>query len=326
MSNDRLLWCDIETFGLVPETDPIIEIGFKITDLDLKTIDDFHCLIWESPAYDKHLLDMIASTDEGEEFVLKMHTDSNLFRDAQKYGISRSESSVLVIDWLRGHGFDKTDPLCGSSVHFDRNFLNYWIFDTETLLSYRNIDVSTIKELCMRFNPAIYAHLDAATQPQKKHRVLSDLDDTIAEFRFYKEEFLLEGDWEVPYLEHDIYLSLIERNRSNLNRKIITVYLPGDEPVPRRLSKKDFTALYGNSERCKCGNPVLTMAFKGAGVCSINCQKKYKGDAPQSNMLPTLMRQCITELESDFHPDEEFSKGVAFATHMMKSVLDGTIA
>jgi oligoribonuclease (3'-5' exoribonuclease) len=123
-NTDRLVWIDLETFGLKAATDPVLEIGFRITDLDLNVVDDFQCVIWESPWFDRDMLAM----------------------------------------W-----YPKIDDLC----------------------SYRVIDVSSIKELCARYNPTVYARLDAETNPAKKHRVLPDMNDTINEFRFYRDNFLI---------------------------------------------------------------------------------------------------------------------------------------
>lgn len=191
---DRLVWVDIETTGLNHMTELVLEIGFRITDLDLETIDDFDVLIWDTPKYDRKLDHMIVNRDD-HAFVLDMHSaeKSGLFEAAQKEGVPEDEAERLVADFLRGHGVgpDTKEPLCGSSVQFDRLFLTEQFPVIHNLFSYRNIDTSSVKELCMRYNPELYAKLEKYTNPKKLHRVLPDLTDTIDEARFYIDNFLM---------------------------------------------------------------------------------------------------------------------------------------
>lgn len=193
-NTDRLIWVDIETFGLNVETDFILEVGFRITDLELETIDDLQVSIWETPGYDKRLEEL--TTDS---WVYKTHTESGLFRACQAEGLTMDEADDRIRTFLSGYGIGKTDnkddkePLCGSSVQFDRSFLAYWLPDVEALFHYRNIDNSTIKELCRRYNRRIYSLLDETVKPEKKHRVLPDLTDTINEFSYYRDNFLWEA-------------------------------------------------------------------------------------------------------------------------------------
>lgn len=199
---DRLVWVDLETFGLNPQTDWIIEIGIRITDLDLETIDDLEVQVWETTKYDHRLADLEGDAlngDAGAKYVLEMHRKSGLWNAAQMNGISVDEATDRVKTFLDGYGvgkFDKPEdkePVCGSSVQFDRNMWIAQMPGIDEIFSYRNIDVSTIKELCRRYNPRVYSLLADATQQKKLHRVLPDLDDTIGEFGFYKDNFLWEA-------------------------------------------------------------------------------------------------------------------------------------
>lgn len=190
---DRFVFVDIETTGLNHMIELVLEIGVRITDRDLETIDDFDVLIWDTPKHDRKIRDLMANPATNA-FVLDMHSDekSGLFTAAQSEGVPEDEAERLVADFLRGHGVgpDTKEPMCGSSVQFDRLFLAEQFPVIHNLFSYRNIDTSTIKELCMRLNPKVYEQLEKYTSPQKRHRVLPDLTDTIDELGFYRDNFL----------------------------------------------------------------------------------------------------------------------------------------
>lgn len=187
---DRFIFVDLETMGLNPENDPVIELGFRIVDSEsLKTIDDFEVQIWDSPYFDQ-------KWENVSEYVKDMHQKSGLYVDgvAQPRGAVTPKIALeMSLDWLHGYGVTKEEPLCGSSVQFDRSMLKEQYPDIHDLFSYRNIDISTLKELCRRLNPDVYERLEEVAPAKKLHRALSDLEDTIAEFRFYRDEFLI---WE----------------------------------------------------------------------------------------------------------------------------------
>ena len=191
-NTDRMVWIDLETFGLKPAMDPILEVGLKITDLELNVIDDFHALCWDSPWYDQLFRALVIQAEAGgDRLVLDMHTQSGLWDAANATGEPMAIVEANVLHWMEGHGIDRGDPLCGSSVHFDRSFLAMWMSEVNETFSYRIIDNSSTKELCIRLNPTVYARLDKEVIPRKIHRSLPDLDDTIEEYRFYKENFLV---------------------------------------------------------------------------------------------------------------------------------------
>lgn len=187
MSEDRFVFVDVETFGLNPTTDFIIEVGFVIIDTELAVIDDFQTCVWDSPSYDGRL----EALRQGEDkFVLDMHDKSGLWLDAQRTGLVVADAIEKATTWLNGHGVDESDPLCGSSVQFDRSMLAAQMPAIEQRFSYRNIDISTLKELAKRLNPRIAEKLDESTHPKKLHRVLPDLRDSINELAYYCDNFL----------------------------------------------------------------------------------------------------------------------------------------
>lgn len=189
---DRMVWVDLETFGLDPETDPIIEVGLRVTDLEGRKIDhDYQGIIW-SEYHDVRLATMEASANGGneqEKLVLDMHTKSGLWDDAMNQGKSWDTVLDEIGAWLKNTGTEGL-PMCGSSVHFDRKFLYETMQEVEEAFHYRNVDISTLKELCASINPAVYAKLAVLTTPKKRHRVIDDLDDTIEEYKFYLDNFL----------------------------------------------------------------------------------------------------------------------------------------
>lgn len=188
MITDRLVWCDIETTGLDPETDLVLEMGFVITDLNLNVIDDYSTTVWDTPTYDQKWAAMKESGKD--QFVVEMHEKSGLISQATMLGATPVCAAQEVGDWLSGHGVrGAEEPLCGSSVHFDRTFLvrEPYAVQINTRFTYRNVDVSSIKELCAAYAPDVTESLPPA---RKLHRVLSDLEDTINEFRHYMTHFV----------------------------------------------------------------------------------------------------------------------------------------
>jgi oligoribonuclease len=185
---DRFIWCDIETSGLIPETGLILEIGFIITDTEFNEIDANAWTVWDTPTYDDFKFD---------SFILNMHGDtgSGLITDARGSGWTLKDVKEDVLTWLHGHGIkNNKEPMCGSSVHFDQMWLLHHMPEVANQFHYRHIDTSTVKELCRRLNPSLYAKLDKYTTKRELHRVLPDLEDTISEAKFYSENFLIVGD------------------------------------------------------------------------------------------------------------------------------------
>lgn len=199
VADTRFVWADIETTGLLPMSEDVLEVGFRITDMDLNTLDEFDVLIWEPGFYDRKLKNLryaAESGDKGAEYVLEMHNKSGLWDLARTEGMTLEDGEREILAWLASHGMNPTvpmgerDPICGNSIQFDRGFLVEAFPGVLDCFSYRNVDVSTLKELCRRLNPSVYARLGEYAPRQEKHRALADLDDSIAEFRFYRDNFL----------------------------------------------------------------------------------------------------------------------------------------
>lgn len=184
----ELLWVDVETTGLNHQKDVVLEVGFVLTDKwgDLCS-DPFRYIVkddsqkaWEAR---KGMIDLVR----------KMHSDSGLLTalDTEpSYGAAWIGNQV--VDQLKVYGVaDKTILLAGSTVEFDKGFIEQIMPSLTSVLHYRTVNVSSVKELCRKFNPRIYSQLDNATKPLKEHRVLPDIADSIKELQFYLDEFLI---------------------------------------------------------------------------------------------------------------------------------------
>lgn len=200
----RIVWVDIETTGLSHLTDVIVEVGIRITDADLKTIDEYDVTVWDSPYYDRKFEELITRAEAGEtgpNIVLDMHNKSRLWDSARGEGLTPADAEQGVIDFLEGHGVPAEKlPMAGSSVHFDRMMITEQMPALAKCFGHRNIDVSSIKELCKILNPELYSKLDKYGPPKsEKHRALDDLTDTINECAWYAENFLYVTSTEISY-------------------------------------------------------------------------------------------------------------------------------
>lgn len=184
---ERFIWIDIETTGLEVEECELLEIGFRITTPELDLITEKDWVIW--PGVD-------LTEENTDAFIWNMHTKSGLIEDVNNVGQALSDIETDIFEWLKEQEVSREDPLCGSSVQFDRRFFEYNMKDAHELFSYRNVDISTVKELCRRLNPSLYSKIDSDRNTSKRelHRVLPDLQDTCSEAGFYFDNFLYLGD------------------------------------------------------------------------------------------------------------------------------------
>jgi oligoribonuclease len=185
---DYLVWVDTETFGLYPDRDPIIEVGLCVTDLDLEIIEGINQIKVWSGLHEGRLAAARRSSYVGDDWVVKTHTQNMLLSEAVTDGVPMHEAEEFLIDSLPEQY--KGLPLCGSTIDFDRNMLRAQMPNLEKLFHYRSINISSLKELCKRYNPPVYKKLSWFVDKQEKHRVEPDLHDTLAEANYYIDEFL----------------------------------------------------------------------------------------------------------------------------------------
>lgn len=187
------VWVDLETTGLSTEFDVPLELGIVLTDKWGGVIAEESWLIWEGTTHWKLAMDNAVVT----EVVNKMHLKSKLWTDLNtKETVTCRQAEEYALNFLDNNNVKHGDlPMCGSSIGFDRSFLSVYMPNLERNFHYRNIDVSTLKLLCMDLNPEMYAKMDSHyPNPLKMHRVIPDCYDTIAEYKFYVENFLWVGE------------------------------------------------------------------------------------------------------------------------------------
>jgi oligoribonuclease len=191
MLKPEMLWIDLETTGLRADSCVPLELGLTLTDKWGAQLGSWKTLIWESS-----FVDYKARTDN---FVINMHTENGLWDDLGKFAVrTRLEAARQAVTWLESHGVEKfTLPMCGSSIgSLDRPFAIEHLHELHEFFHYRNIDVSTVRELCRLLNPTLLEKIeeDLADKYQVKHRVLEDIQDSITLYRALYENFLFLED------------------------------------------------------------------------------------------------------------------------------------
>ncbi len=175
-----LAWIDLEMTGLDPDRHVIVEIATLLTDDNLTVIAEGPDLVVHATA---------AELAEMDQVVQQMHTRSGLLAAIQASSISLEEAGLLTLDFLRAHIPEAlTVPLCGNSIGTDRRFLAAHLPEVEAWFHYRSVDVSTVKELCRRWYPAVLA---AAPPKGEAHRAMDDIRESIAEMAYYRERIFL---------------------------------------------------------------------------------------------------------------------------------------
>lgn len=173
---DRLVWIDLEMTGLDPEQERIIEMATLITDSDLN-------LVAEGPVIAVHQPDSLL--DGMDEWCTRTHGQTGLTQRVRESTVSEAEAEQQTLAFLNQHLEAGQSPLCGNSIGQDRRFLVKYMPELEGFFHYRNLDVSTIKELARRWRPDI---LDGV-QKKGTHLALDDIRDSIDELRHYREHF-----------------------------------------------------------------------------------------------------------------------------------------
>jgi oligoribonuclease len=179
VQGERLVWLDLEMTGLDLDRHVIVEIAALVTDDDLQPLDDGIDLIVHQPP---------SALAEMDDYVRTMHTKSGLLPEIEASTLSLADAGAQVLEYVRGHVAEGTSPLCGNSIGVDRRFLDRQLPELDRYIHYRSIDVSSFKELCRRWYPAVYK---GRPDKNETHRALADVLDSIAELRYYREHMLL---------------------------------------------------------------------------------------------------------------------------------------
>jgi oligoribonuclease len=172
---DRLVWIDLEMTGLDPEREVIVEIAALVTDSQLEPVGEGIDIVVHQPA--EALAGMV-------DVVREMHKRSGLTEAVLASTVSLAEAEAAVLALVKEHVPEpRTVPLCGNSIATDRTFLVRHMPDLDAWLHYRMVDVSSIKELARRWYPKAYY---GAPQKAGGHRALADIQESVAELRYYR--------------------------------------------------------------------------------------------------------------------------------------------
>ena len=175
--NDNLIWLDMEMTGLFPDSDRIIELAAVVTDADLN-------VIAESPVIVVHQADAVL--DGMDAWNKGTHGRSGLIEKVKASTTNEAEATAQMLEFLKQHVPEGKSPMCGNSICQDRRFMARYMPELEKYFHYRNLDVSTFKELARRWKPAIYSGFKKAS----KHEALADIYESIDELKYYREHFL----------------------------------------------------------------------------------------------------------------------------------------
>lgn len=177
VNNNNLIWIDMEMSGLIPDSDRILEVALVVTDSQLN-------VVAEAPVLVVHQSDSIL--DNMDKWNKSTHAKSGLIDKVKSSKLNEDEVEKDMITFLQKYIPPNISPMCGNTICQDRRFLARTMPKLEAYFHYRNLDVSTIKELVKRWKPDILAGLTK----QGKHEALADIYDSIAELKYYRDHFI----------------------------------------------------------------------------------------------------------------------------------------
>ena len=173
----NLVWLDMEMTGLDPDNDRIIEVAVIVTDPELN-------IIAEGPVFAIHQLD--ETLDKMDNWNKGTHGKSGLIDRVKASTVDEAQAEEQLIAFLKQYVPANKSPMCGNSICQDRRFMARGMPKLEAFFHYRNLDVSTLKELCRRWKP----ELASGFKKHQKHTALADIVESIEELRYYREHFI----------------------------------------------------------------------------------------------------------------------------------------
>lgn len=175
----NLIWVDMEMTGLDPDTDKIIEVAVVVTDMQLN-------VLAEGPVFAIHQPDAVL--DKMDAWNKGTHGRSGLIDKVKASTVTEAEAEKALIEFLKAYVPAGKSPMCGNTICQDRRFMFRGMPKLEAFFHYRNLDVSTLKELCRRWKPA----LSSGFKKHQKHTALADIIESIEELKYYREHFIKE--------------------------------------------------------------------------------------------------------------------------------------
>ena len=173
----NLVWVDMEMTGLDPDSDCIIEVAVVVTDPNLN-------ILGEGPVLAIHQSD--ETLDKMDAWNKGTHGRSGLIERVKASAVTEADAQVQLIEFLRKYVPAGKSPMCGNTICQDRRFMARGMPKLEAFFHYRNLDVSTLKELCRRWKPEIAGGF----KKHQKHTALADIIESIEELKYYREHFI----------------------------------------------------------------------------------------------------------------------------------------
>jgi len=177
---ENLVWIDLEMTGLDPDADRIIEIATLVTNKDLDVVAEGPVLAIHQPEPVLELMD---------DWNRATHGASDLLARVRESRVSERDAELATLEFLAAYVGRGASPMCGNSICQDRRFLARRMPELERYFHYRNLDVSSLKELARRWAPAVLAGFTK----KSTHLALEDIRDSVAELRYYRETFIAEA-------------------------------------------------------------------------------------------------------------------------------------
>ncbi len=174
---NNLIWVDLEMTGLDPRHDRIIEMATVVTDEQLN-------VVAEGPVFAIHQSDELLNGMD--DWNTNQHNKSGLVQRVKESVITEAMAEARMLEFLKEHTVSGKSPMCGNSIWQDRRFLANYMPELEKYFHYRMIDVSTLKELALRWAPTIYNGF----KKDSAHLAMSDIHDSINELKYYRENLL----------------------------------------------------------------------------------------------------------------------------------------
>ena len=179
--NNNLIWVDMEMSGLLPDSDVILELAAVVTDAQLN-------VVAESPVLVVHQSDAVL--DGMDAWNKGTHGKSGLIDKVKASTLTEAEAEAQMIEFLKQYVPASKSPMCGNSIGQDRRFMVRYMPKLENYFHYRNLDVSTLKELARRWRPKLYDGFKKANS----HTALADIYESIEELKYYREHFIRMED------------------------------------------------------------------------------------------------------------------------------------
>jgi len=172
----RLVWVDMEMTGLDPETERIIEVAAVVTEADLS-------IVAEAPVFVIHQSDTLL--EAMDKWNKSTHSKSGLIDKVKASSVTEEDAEAQLLAFLAQHVPAGKSPLCGNTVGQDRRFMRRYMPKLEAFFHYRTVDVSTLKELALRWKPQVYKSFTK----HSRHEALADIHESIEELKHYRSHF-----------------------------------------------------------------------------------------------------------------------------------------